>query len=187
MLTPWGPRSGAVGAAFACIAIAVGTSGCHMLFAGTFVLIGPSTYTPGTIGAGLSRASHVERTVGDVDVAMRLLQESERTVLEWRMGNGSTQPVGTDLSVLVVTAKDAAGGSTRVPLVDPAGEIGPRPLAARRQALERIALHIPASAERVCVTWKGAIAAPAEPSPACFTRASDSSPTGWLVDAGGAT
>lgn len=186
MRTRWVPRGGAVGAAVACFAIVVGTSGCHMLFTGMFVWASPPVYSPGTLGAELARATHAERKTGDVDVVVSLLQDGERTVLEWRMGNGSLEPVGTDLSVLVVTARGAEGATTRVALVDPAGEIGPRPLAARRAAFERIAMRVPENADHVCVAWAGAIASGSSASPACFTRTAAVS-AGWEVDGAGAT
>jgi hypothetical protein len=184
------PRIGAARAGLAIAAIVAASAplcGCHLMAAWMF---SPSTYTPGTLtatsSAGLARSSHALRTVGSVEVAVDLVQESERTVLEWRMGNGGSAPVSTDLSALAVTARDADGSSSRVALVDPAHEIGPRPLAPRRAALERIALHVPPSATRVCVAMTGAVASGMQPpDAACFTREEHGGEAStWQVEGG---
>jgi hypothetical protein len=149
--------------------------GCHMVLIGMFA---PSTYSPGTVGVGLARSSHAVTTIGRVDVAVALVKEESRTVLEWRMGNGDDSPVQTDLSALRVTARGEDGIEARVPLVDPNKEIGPMPLAARRAALERIALRLPDGTRKVCVSMAGVVAGAGAPSP-CFTLDGD-----WHVEAG---
>jgi hypothetical protein len=158
-------------ASLACL----GLCGCHMLLIGMFA---PSTYSPGTVGAGLAPSSHAVTAIGHVDVAVGLVKEERRTVLEWRMGNGDDSPVQTDLSALRVTARGEDGVEARVPLVDPNKEIGPMPLAPRRAALERIALKLPDGTRKVCVSMAGVVQGAAAPSP-CFTLDGD-----WLVEAG---
>ena len=154
----------------------LGLCGCHMLLIGMFA---PSSYSPGTLGTGLARSSHAVTAIGHVDVAVDLVSESGRTVLEWRMGNGGDDAVQTDLSTLRVTARGEDGLRTRVALVDPNKEIGPMPLAARRAALERIALKIPEGAKTVCVSMDGVLeGAGATPSP-CFELDGE-----WLVEGG---
>lgn len=160
-------------ASLACL----GLCGCHMVLVGMFA---PSTYSPGTVGAGLARTSHVVTTIGRVDVAVGLVKEEGRTVLEWRMGNGDDSPVQTNLSALRVTARGEDGIEARVTLVDPNKEIGPMPLAARRAALERIALKLPDGTRKVCVSMAGVVAGAGAPSP-CFTLDGE-----WQVE-GGAT
>lgn len=154
----------------------LGLCGCHVLLIAMFA---PPTYSPGTIGAGLSPASHAVATMGHVDVAVDLARDDGRTVLEWRMGNGGDSPVRTDLSALRITARGADGLEARVALVDPNKEIGPKPLAPRRAAYERIALKLPDGASKVCVSMAGVVADVGASPPACFTL-----DDGWRVEGG---
>ncbi|HEY8091130.1 MAG TPA: hypothetical protein VIF09_24875 [Polyangiaceae bacterium] len=121
------------------LALLVGPCGCN-LFLGVGAALQPY-YSEGGLAHDYADRAHATETVGCLDVAVDLAAEAGgRTVLEWRMGNRCNAPVTTDLSRVVVVARRADGSTTTLPFDDPSGEIGPRDLAPRRAALERIAL-----------------------------------------------
>jgi hypothetical protein len=154
-------------AAILCLA---GASGCNVV--GGALAAAQPYYSAGDLERDQRGARQATASVGCVDVALDLESDGDRTVLDWRMGNRCNAPVMTDLSRIAIVESHADGSSADLALDDPNGEIGPRDLAPRREALERIAIRGAARESKgVCVDVSrvadsgGARA----PSPMCFT------------------
>jgi hypothetical protein len=149
-----------------------GLCGCNL------VLGVAAAFQPYYSGGGFEHEygdrAHATQTIDCLDVAIDLTSEQGETVMEWRMGNRCNAPVRTDLSRLVLTERHHDSSTTPLDLKDPNGEMGPRDLAPRRAATERIALHGDPDhdAASVCIDASGVVdrgTAPPSP-PLCFIR-----------------
>jgi hypothetical protein len=144
-------------------------AGCNVLFGAEAAL--QPYYSPGSLAHDHGDARSATETIGCLDLAFRLADVDSRTVLEWRMGNRCNDGVATDLSrVAVVTRREQERKQAR--FVDPNGEIGPRDLAPRREAFERIAIRLDderGKPDAICVDPSAVVAHSGDaPPPTCF-------------------
>ncbi len=118
--------------------LAATTPGCAVVAIAAAVI--RPHYDAGDLARNSSARDHGLATVGCLEVAASVGLVDHRLYMGWRMGNRCNEPVGTDLRAIDVEAIDALGRTWRIGPLDPRDEIEPRPLAARRLAVENFGL-----------------------------------------------
>jgi hypothetical protein len=151
------------------LAPVLGLCGCNLAL-GVAAALQPY-YSAGGMEHDYADRAHATQTIDCLDMAVDLASERGLTVMEWRMGNRCNAPVRTDLSRLSVIERHRDSTTTPLDLSDPNGEMGPRDLAPRRAAIERIAIRDPAhDAASVCIDVSRVVdcAQAAASPPLCF-------------------